>query len=570
MANFKETKDYTFAKLCKTYGGFEIPIFQRPYSWKNKNLQDFFNSIIENDKQYFIGNIVAVGHEPLKIIDGQQRLTSISLLLAVIRDLYLEIDWKNETEKQISEQRDESINAYLFNKDLDAIPARVYSRLCLGKEKYQNIYKKIIERKISEIDIRNLGDNEKRILSNYNILKKLVSNYIQASKLNRLEEILEKVISLQIILIECSNDNEIYKIFEGFNSTGLGLSVADLIKNAVLMQANKEGEIQNNVETLWLSMEGLFESTSVGRFPKFLRHQYISENGYILMSNLFSAIKEEKIKNRTPNDILDYVSRLEQEAKIYSGMIYEEYQKNLELDKEMLDEFKKFRLLRNDQVYEILLAYYKAYKNNKIRKSSLQKYLKKLWIFVLRSRFISINPSEYETIFANHCKNISACDGPEEFSKYFDIFIDKLKKLVKDDLQFIDNFVSDVSFEKDNKLIKEVLLEIMSHDNGNILINKPEIEHILPQEPRKWNLTKTITRDYVNKIGNLTLLFGGDNRVASNGTFDEKIPVYINTRFLLNEEVASIWGEKFKNDWKSAIDDRGKNIAEKISKIWKL
>jgi uncharacterized protein with ParB-like and HNH nuclease domain len=570
MANFKKTEDYTFAKLCKTFSRFEIPNFQRPYSWKNKQLQDFFNSIVENDKEYFIGNIVSVDHNPLKIIDGQQRLTTISLLLLAIRDLYLEISPKNKTEETIIEQREKSINAYLLYEDLDNVPAKIHKRLCLGKDKYQSVYEAITDDKIDQIDIKELGDNEKRILSNYNILKKITNEYISNSKIDRLEEILGKTLSLQIILIVCENDNDIYRIFEGFNSTGLGLSVADLVKNSVLMQSGDNIDIQNNVETSWLEMENLFESSNVSKFPKFLRHQWISENGYILMSNLFTQIKEEKIKNKSAKQILDYVNNLEDEAKIYLGIMYEQHEKLLNIDKKLLDIFKKFRFLRNDQVYEVLLAYYKAYKNKKIKQSSLQKYLKKIWIFVLRSRFISINPSEYEKIFASHCKNIVQVKDNKEFSKYFNIFIDKLKPLVRDDEQFIENFVSDVAYGNENKLIKETLIEIILQENKNIAVRDPEIEHILPKEPKKWNLTKTETREYINRLGNLTLLFEGDNKDVGNEKLDIKIKIYNNSGININKEISKKWKDIFKNDWQKAIDDRSIEIANKISKIWRL
>lgn len=570
MADFKETKDYTFAKLCKSFNKFEIPNFQRPYSWKLKQLQEFFKSILENEKEYFLGNVVAIYNDPLKIIDGQQRLTTISLLLAAIRDLYLEIQCKNEQEKQIVDQREKSINTYLFYEDLDIIPAKVDTRLNLGKEKYQSVYKKIIDKKTNDVNLKNLGDNEKRIISNYVVLKKLVSDYISNSKLDRLEEVLEKTISLQLILIGCSDDNDIYRIFEGFNSTGLGLSVADLIKNSVLMQSSNDTEVQNSIETIWLEMENLFETTSIGKFPKFLRYQYISENGYVSMSNLFEIIKNNQIKNKTPKDVFNYVLRLNNEAGIFIGMIYEKYQKNLDLDDALLDDFKKFRLLRNDQVYEILLSYYKAYKAGKIKKSTLQGYLRKIWIFVLRSRFVSINPSEYEKIFANHCENISMTKDSGEFSKQFDIFIDKLKKLVSDDEQFVENFISDVYYDSDSKLVKEVILEIMRNENKSIKMNSPEIEHILPQDPKKWGLTKTEIREHIHRLGNLTLLFEGDNKDAANDGFDKKSKIYNKTGFKFNSDIDSLWGEKFRSDWKVAITERSIDIAKSISNIWKL
>ncbi len=570
MAEFKSTDIHTFSELCDVKKRFEIPNFQRAYTWKNKELQDFFNSIVENEKEYFIGNIVTIDEKPLKIVDGQQRLTTISLLLCAIRDLFKNVEAINKDDKLLVEQSAEIINSYLIYKDMQQVPAKIHKRLFLGKDTYREVFEKIVDNKIDKIDLKELGDNEKRIFNNYKILKKLLKDYIETSKISRLKNILEKTLSLQIILINCATDNDVYSIFEGFNSTGLGLSVADLVKNAVLRQSNDNKKIQNNIETTWIEIEDMFNSTRISRFPKFLRHQWISENGYVLMSNLFGDIRSKKVKKKTADQIDNYVLQLNKDAKIYMGMIYKEYEQLLELDNEDLDLFTKFRYLRNDQVYELLLTYYKAYKSKKIKRKSLGKYLKKIWIFIVRSKFISINPSEYEKIFANHCKEISGVDESQEVTKYFNIFIDKLKRLVLDDQQFIENFINDVSYGTENSLIIEAFTEIMKKENIESQIRNRGIEHILPQEPRKWGLTKTDVREYVHNIGNLTLLCEKHNVDVSNDTIENKTKCYSKSNFLINQEIASKWKDKFKKDWKSAIDERGREVAKKISEIWKL
>jgi hypothetical protein len=116
--------------------------------------------------------------------------------------------------------------------------------------------------------------------------------------------------------------------------------------------------------------------------------------------------------------------------------MYKEHEKNLEISSEVINDFKKFRYLRNEQVYEVLLSYYKLLDNKIVRPTVLSKYLKLLWYFVVRSRFISINPSDYEKIFAQHCKEVSTANA-DNITQYFDIFISKLKPYVSDDDQFI-------------------------------------------------------------------------------------------------------------------------------------
>jgi len=582
MAEFKETKDYTFAKFCDLYKKFGIPHFQRPYAWTNRNIQDLWDSIISNDEKYFIGNIVAVKstkEDFLFIVDGQQRLITISLLLSAIRDYYTEISTRirNEIDKQMIAQRKMLINRYLKDEDLSKVPAEEYKRLILGKPEYQKVYNYIVDGRIDTLRNDNhirRNDNLRRFIKNYDILKRLISDYIQGSELSRLEEILNKTLKLQFILIVCSNDNDIYGIFEGFNSTGLGLSVADLVKNALLRETQNIPDIQKEIEANWNELERLFENTSVAKFPKFLRHQWISEEGYVSTSHLYSRIKSERIEGKNCKDLLKYSQTLLEDAKFYLGIQYRDYEKYLELLKDdVKNSFKKFRSLKNEQVYELLLSYYKKflYQKEILRPGVLNRILRNLWIFTVRARFVSVSPSDYEKIFAEHCQQVKSSRDSNDISRYSNSFFSKLKKLVSSKDQFVENFVSDLSYPKDKGIIMSALLEIMVNEDSEIMVQKPSIEHILPLEPNKWGLKREDVQDFVNKIGNLTILTQDYNNRLGNETLETKIKeVYSKSHFSINKEIGTKWKDKFLLDPKNAIEERSIEIAEKIEKIWSL
>ena len=173
MAEFKETKPYRFAEFCDVHKKFGIPHFQRPYAWTNRNIQDLWDSIISNDKEYFIGNIVAVkstNENFLFIVDGQQRLITISLLLSAIRDSYVAIGAKikRNKDKQMIAQQEEYINRYLKDTDLQKVPKEEYKRLILGKPEYQKVYDYIVDGKIDALrkdtNIKK-NDNLKRFIN---------------------------------------------------------------------------------------------------------------------------------------------------------------------------------------------------------------------------------------------------------------------------------------------------------------------------------------------------------------------------------------------------------------------
>lgn len=570
MANFTKTEPYVFAQFCTTFEKFSIPNFQRPYAWTNKNIQDFWSSVVSNEKEYFIGNIVAVDNKPLQIIDGQQRITTISLLLVAIRDSYLELKLRDPKDKQKVKQKEQLINRYLCDEDLSIVPAEKYRRLTLGKDIFQKVYDKLLDKKVEEIKLEELGDNQKRLISNYKTLKSLISKHIEGSELSRLDEVLDKTLSLQFIVIICSTENDIYNIFEGFNSTGLGLSVSDLVKNSILKGTNDDVQIQRNIEEQWNELEMLFEETSVSKFPKFLRHQWISTQGYESMSGLYRVIKKDRVDDKSPEDIKNYVEGILIDGKIYVGMQYDKYTKYLDLPEDIIKELVKFRFLRNEQVYEVLLCYYKIFKLGNIKPSALKKMICRLWIFIVRAKFVSISPSEYERIFASYCKDLCEAKSTEEIAKESDIFFAKLKKLSSSKKQFIENFISDVKYGTDNKLIKTAFVELMQADNPEISTNKPEIEHILPQEPIEWKLTKTEIKDSVNKLGNLTLLFSDFNKENSNKTMDFKRKVFKKSQFKLNQEIESKWSDDFDVNFSKAIALRGEELVTRLEKIWSL
>ncbi len=578
MAKFITTQTYTFSELISMYNSFEIPNFQRPYSWTNKNIQEFWNSIISNESEYFIGNIVTVNEEKkrLSIVDGQQRLTTISLLLIVIRDCYKNLIIKNKNDENIKNKKISFIQKHLTDEERIS-PFKEYKKLQLGKDEYKNIYELILNGNIDEIDIKKLNENQKRFIKNYFTLKSYVEKEIESSTLSRLEDLLEKVLSLQFILIVCSSENDIYSIFEGFNSTGLGLSVADLLKNSILRGASPNKLIQKDIENYWQELERYFEATSTYKFPKFIRHHWISDQGYISNNNLYNKIKVEKIDDKKPEEIKQYVESLILDAKIYLGIQYKDFSSYLNLSEKLKHNFCRFRFLGNDQILEILLAYYKLFKKNRVREGSLIKMLKILWIFGLRTRFVSVSPSEYEKKFANYCRDLGECTSSSDVSTISNKFFKDIAKSVSSSDQFIENFVADVyctqKYTKDRGIVTEALKALMNFDNSEIQLQDPTIEHIIPEEPQKWKIKKSDIQNFVGKFGNLTLLNSKDNTKLGNEILNIKIEkVYNKSQLKINREIKTLWKKDFSDlkNLEKAVENRGLYLTKKLEKLWSM
>jgi uncharacterized protein with ParB-like and HNH nuclease domain len=586
MANFEKTDSFTLHDLCATYGKFSIPNFQRAYDWGNKQIVELWSSLdSSDDEKYFIGNIVCIRQEDdaerLALVDGQQRLTTLSLALIAIRDTYKDISNIKDPElKRYASQASKRLNFYLTDVNRED-PEDIFIRLELGKREYQEAYEALIyeDEELYENNFNNkkykaLSNQAQKYIKNYKIIKKLTKDLVDDRGAKGLKEFEKKIKSCQFIAIICESENDVYRIFEGLNSTGLGLSVADLVKNSIL-QSTSSKAVRETVEYTWMEMEGNFDKTSRELFPKFLRYHWMSTQSYVSISSLFESIKKQHIKNKESHEIKEYVENLYQESLWYLGIRYSLYESCLGELKIVRDELIKFRLLgRYDQANPVLLLYLRKYLDNRkiFTAKHLRNSINQLWIFMFRARFVSVSPSKYEKVFANHCKNLNKAKTTEAVESELNRFNKELKPMVTDKEQVCGGIV-DLEYSKDSALLTHILRALLerkgpkSHKH-----NIDSLEHILPQSPEKnWGLKKEEVASYVEKIGNLTLLDANtENPSASNKSFDDKLKnVYLKSPFKLNKEIEN-WRNDFNSDPEAAIQKRSEELAFEIEKIFTI
>lgn len=587
MDRFKETKPYLFTKLISQHSKFIIPNFQRSYTWSNKQINDLWSALIANAAPYFIGNIVCIepsdeSQNRLQIVDGQQRLTTITLILIAIRDKILSQAAKTDNERNVIETAEERINHYLRDRDLEIVDAdkQKFTRLQLGKDSYQKVLDKLIDgHDFTSDEVRKFNDVQKKILRNYQTMLKLIDSHLKEldkmqTPLEALLDIETRVRSLEFVVIEVKTDNDVYSIFEGLNSTGVGLSAADLVKNALLREVSDDEDKKVAIEKAWDELEQVFNvSNKSNLMPRFLRHYWISEYGYINTSDLFAKLKERKIYNKTPDEIVSFVNELIKSAKIYITLReWTNLDRLPRLHPDIVVALERFHWLTNDQVYSVLLCLLRQYENKPgFNRSKFIKALNKLWIYVFRASFVALSPSKYEKKFADVCSKLSDSQAAQFELVLNDFFKDIASDVSAKD-QFLSNFVSDVRYSQDTiPLIRYLIKSIMVSDDPHIIVNDPTIEHILPQSPAAWELTAGEIAPYVHLFGNLTLLNRGENSTnASNKDMATKVEeVYSKSHFKLNQDLAIVAGA-FALNPELAIRERGSQLAERIENIFSL
>ena len=551
-ASEKKIKDL-FSE-AKTF--FAIPVYQRDYNWQEKHCKQLFEDILNVGKDiditsHFIGSIVyihegvyGIGEKEFYVIDGQQRMITITLLHIA---LYHRLKESKE------EYADEIYELYLVNK----FSKRDIKLKLLPPEENLNILNKILEENWEELE----EYQDRNIVKNYKFFKEIISNYSN-EEIEYLLTGLDKIIYVDIALEKDKDDPQ--KIFESLNSTGLDLSQGDLIRNYILMDLEREK--QNLVyKNLWLPIENNCK-ISLGNEIKnyvsdFIRDYLTLKNGKIPSKpKVFEEFKEFYDKNN--DEQLEDIKNFSEE---YSHII----KPNTEKDKDIRKELENLKVLDQTVINTFLIGILRDYRENKIVKDEILEILKLLQSYIWR-RFITEKPSNalnkiFQGMYLKISKDQKYYKSLEESLLNQDFSTDdELKEALKTKNVY-----------KDKEKLRYVFKELENYNHNELIDFENEkitIEHIFPQKPNKsWkekysDYELEEMKTFKDTISNLTLT--GSNANLGNKSFLEKrnddIHGYKNSKLYLNKYLGKL------NEWNlSAMEGRFEDLFKNIVKIWK-
>ena len=570
-----EARDTDFLRLLDGRKQFTVPIFQRRYSWEKTHCERLWYDVLRlggsNDSpSHFLGSIVYIepgvsnvsGIRKLHVIDGQQRLTTLTLLLAALSRAV------KGQESDIGITPEELSDYYLNNRKTDELR---YKQLLTEHDKDSLI--QLLNgnsggwfRQEGNL-IKLLEDKELPA----NVSHQLLENYrFFETKLKDvdLETVYNGVQKLRIvdIALDRNNDNP-QLIFESLNSTGLSLSQADLIRNYVLM--GQESNIQNRLyKEYWLPMEQSFGSEYTKRFDRFIRDYLTLETRqipnvrgvYEKFKVYLPAIEDSEILEMALMDISCY-------AKHYVNIVLLE-----EKDPELQKCFKDIQDLRMEVALPFLLEVYEDYKKDKINRSEIIEILRLVESYVFRRAVCGIPTNSLNKTFA-------ALITEEGFDK--GKYLESLKSV----FSRMDSYRR---FPRDHEFKREFLIkDVYNFDRCTYLLRKLEnyghkepfnvtdytVEHVMPQNSDLSNAWKQelgenwqdIQKNYLHTIGNLT--FTGYNPELSDRSFSEKKELkpggFRDSRLRLNRSLVETcqWNE-------TAIQKRAEELVDTALKIW--
>lgn len=537
---------------------FIVPIYQRTYSWTNKQCKQLWRDIItiaEKDvkKPHFIGSIVYIDMgmpvgkpQQLLLIDGQQRLTTLSLLLCALARYIKD----NNLEDKLSANK--IINYFLLNneeKDNDR-----YKLLLTDQDRETLIY--LLDNAEDKIE-----DPSIRILENFLFFQKLIEDYKDITKIF---EGLNHLILVSVAL-DKEHDNP-QLIFESMNSTGKDLSQADLIRNYILMGLESE-EQTRLYKHYWRTMERRFgQQGYTDYFDWFIRDFLTTQNGsgrICKISEVYDVFKEYYKSEKSNEEILQ---ELYAYSKYYTAMHL-----GKEDDKELKELWDQLKILDVSVSYPFLMRVYYDYENEVVNKQDFIAIIKATISYVLRRVICEVPTNSLNKTFATFYKKIKIENYLQSVLFEY-VSKDSYRAFPKDD-EVIEKLKTKDIY---NLKIKNYILESLENHNHKepiSIVNKGlTVEHIMPQNSslnESWkNMLgehwQDIHRIYLHTIGNLTLT--AYNSSLSDRPFEDKKKIpggFIDSHLRLNNKISLLdkWNEE-------AILERTQDLAQQITKIW--
>jgi len=545
---------------------FVIPIYQRNYSWTAEECRQLWADLMRAGrdnavKGHFIGSIVyverslssVISREPLLVIDGQQRLTTCTLLIAALAHHFEE---HKITELLDSFSARKLRHYYLINQDEEG---EKHFKLLLSETDKETLLA-ILQPPPT------LAEKSLRITENFELFKELINLHK-----NELEAICKGIAKLVIVDVSLDREQDNPQlIFESMNSTGRELTQADLIRNFILM--GLEPKLQTELyKTYWRPMEkGFGQGAYAVHFDAFMRHYLTAKTGDIPnVREVYVAFKQ--YARGLKGDTRDLVADIHIFATYYCAMALGKEQDNM-----LKQAFHDLRELKVEVSYPFLLDAYHDYKQRRITADELNTIVRTVESYVFRRAICAVPTNSMNKTFAGLSKTLKKDRYLESLQAAF-LLLPSYRR-----------FPGDEEFQRDLK-IKDIynfrsksfwLRRLENHGRKErVVVEDYTIEHILPQNKNlsnEWQAElgadwQRIQETWLHTLGNLTLT--GYNSEYSDHPFsykrdevmdkDGNLVGFAHSPLKLNIGLGkvSVWNE-------DAIKLRAKRLADEAAKVW--
>lgn len=530
---------------------FKIPRFQRAYSWDKENVDDFWTDAITSDlPDYFIGSFVVYPEQKdsdtYMVVDGQQRLTTATLLLAAIRNALHGLGETNAAK---------GIQQLIEREDIN------YKRrfILLTETSYPYLQDHIQKYGAAELP-KDIGREEQALESAFTYLTQQVKSVLDAVDLDasigakkktedkklRLLRLRDNVLRLQLILVDLTNEDDAYVIFETLNTRGKDLGIADLVKNLVTKLTKPINANLDSTKAKWTQILDHFDATSsAADINAFIHHSWMSRHAYTGKERLFREIRQ----NVTKANVVSYLDELVTDVELYR-LIFDPSSKKWSKEeaavKASLIALNVFRVV---QPVPLTLAVLRAYFSKIVALKKIRETLVQLENFHVQFTALTAQRTGGGTakMYAAAAEQLSNAKTAQSAANILAGFRAKMQARKPTFAEFKVGF-EELEFSADNTKQKQLIYYILKRldEHGRkgspVDYDKMSIEHIAPENPTPG----TSREPRFAQIGNLLLLDEETNGKLGNKTFTIKKAAYVSAGVPLGVTLAGAksWGAK--------------------------
>ena len=563
--NFK-TENNTFRKLIGNGLTYRIPRFQRDYSWTNEEWEDLWMDLLgtlkaDGEAAHYMGYLVlqSADDKTFDVIDGQQRLTTISIIvLAILKSIQRLIDAGNDAEanKRRKEQIQQTYVGYLD-------PVTLVARPKLSLNRNNNNYFQTYLVPLGHLPQRGFRASEHQLRKAFEWFDKRVADYLKASTGDegmRLAKLVEDISDrLFFTVITVTDELNAYKVFETLNARGVRLSATDLLKNYLFSVLDRGGETDHelrNLEDRWEAIVGRLQSEN---FPDFLRVHWNSRRSFARQADLFKTIRAQV---GTLEAVFLLLREMEEDLDTYLALSSPEPSDWSQEDKNLASFLKTFRVR---QPFPLLLAAKRMFDA-----PDFTGLLRATVVISMRFNVIgSYSTAEQERKYNEVAERIAKKELATLGSA-----LQAMRSIYPDDAAFRAAFAEKTirtTDSRNNRVVRLILCALEKHLSGqdySFTSDAFNIEHVLPQNaPDGWGgFDNDDAEALVYRLGNMTLLQASANRDLGVVVYDQKRAIYEQSGFAITQKLAND-----NSEWNPERIAAQQNwMATQATSIWRI
>ncbi len=541
------------ARLIEYFNGEKqniIPLFQRPYTWELKDWKILWDDILVqydlDSATHFMGAIVSlpartvpVGVSKYLIIDGQQRLSTVSILLCALRD---SLDGLNSSRIQ---------EVYLTNRfrgpedQLKLLPTQAdrepYNQLVLGQPS------RLAKDRMSEAywffkdQLRNAADVDGEEITPERLLNAVEQN-------------------LQVVMINLDEIDDPYLIFESLNAKGEPLNQADLVRNYVLMRFRHSvsggGEQERVYEKYWRPLEEKLGHA----MTDFLRYDVMKSGENIRQGGIYAATKA-RFQNIDSREVEPLLALMLSAGDIYQRIT----QPETEQDYSLREQLKHLEELQIRTSYPLLLRLFEAWQRGDIDLADVRKSLELIESFAVRRTVCGVPTNSLNKLFLQWCRNFPKSGHLNWLREMMEV--GNGGRRWPTDTEFAKEFASQPQYPRGVTPFVLKRIECSYDHKEPVNLANVTVEHILPQTlTSEWkehlgSAWKADHDELLHTFGNLTIT--GYNPELGNRSFEEKKAGLVKTHIEMNR-----WILDQKRWGRAEIEERASTLLKRAQVLW--